>query len=345
MYYKVIIMEIKEKYCLAMTEDGAVIRIVKKEGLQEGDKVYVLDEDLHQGEAAEGKAAGTSQVVVPFTKNKKVKKSSLQKITAVAAAVLVCLASLMIPQITDPAYAAVSFDGDKSVQVELDEKGKVIDAVSFDDTMSDKELDQLIGKNITELQDMAAGLNKKDDDLIVVAYANLAGGDRDQKLIKSHLDDLTKEQETLYIEGDKDDVKAAKKAGKSLGMYMIEKAASEDRLEEILDGVPFDHVVKFLKNHGDLIPTEKAKKILNAQEEKAKGSSDKEKPYYKNNDDDDGDDDDDDEGDRITTPGKTDDSDDDDDDRLNPGDKDDDDDKDVPDADDDDDDEGEEEDD
>lgn len=343
MYYKVIIMEIKEKYCLAMTEDGMVIRIVKKEGLQEGDKVYVLDEDLHQGEAA-GEKARASQVAVPFTKNRKVKKSSLQKITAVAAAVLVCLASLMIPQMTDPAYATISFDGDKSVQVELDETGKVIDAVSFDDTMSDKELDQLIGKNVTELQDMAASLNKKDDDLIVVAYANLAGDDCDKELVKSHLNDLTKERETLYIEGDKDDVKAAKKAGKSLGMYMIEKAASEDRLEDILAGVPFDHVVKFLKNHGDLIPTEKAKKILKDQEEKAKGSSDKEKPYYKEDDDDDGDDDDDD--DRIAAPGKTDDSDDDDDDdRLNPGDKDDDDDKDVPDADDDDEDEGEEEDD
>lgn len=307
MYYKVIILEIKENYCLAMTEDGMVIRIVKKEGLQEGDKVYVLDEDLHQGETADEKARA-SQVVVPFTKNKKVKKSSLQKITAVAAAVLVCLASLMIPQMTDPAYAAVSFDGDKSVQVELDERGKVIDAVSFDDTMSDKELDRLIGKDVTELQDMAAGLNKKDDDLIVVAYANLAGSESDKSLIKSHLDDLMKERETLYIEGDEDDVKAAKKAGKSLGMYMIEKAASEDRLEDILDGVPFDHIVKFLKNHGDLIPTEKAKKILKDQEEKAKGG-DKEKSYYKNDDDDDGDDDDDD--DRIAAPGKKDHDDDD----------------------------------
>lgn len=353
MYDKVVILEIKEEYCLAMTEDGAVIRIVKKDGLQEGDKVFVLEEDRFQRTAAE-----TARVVVPFAKNRKVKKSSLQKLTAVAAAVMVCIASLMIPQMTERAYAAVSFDGDKSVQVELDRDGKVIDAVSFDGTVSEEELKQLIGRNLSDLGEMAADLNEEDDELMVVAYAGLEdGGDSDDApdgaaagtsdgtpaaTIKGDLDSILAGRETLYLEGDKDDVKAAEKAGKSLGMYMIEKAVGEDSLEELLDGVPLDHVVKFLKNHGDLIPTEKAKKILKAQEEKAKGSSDKEKPYYKDDDDDDGDDDDD---DRITTPGKTDDSDDDDDDRLKPGDKDDDDDKDVPDADDDDEDESEEEDD
>ncbi len=337
MYDKVIILEIKEDYCLALTEDGAVIRIVKKDGLQEGNQIYVLEEDLYREAAAE-----KSGVVVPFTKNRKIKKSSLQKITAVAAAVLVCIASLTIPQMTASAYAAVSFDGDKSVQVELDRDGKVIDAVSFDHTMSAEELDQLAGKNITELADMTAELNQKDDDLIVVAYAGLKGGM--DKSLKNDVNGVLGSREALYLEGSKDDVKAAKKEGKSLGMYMIEKAVSEDRLTDLLDGVSFDHVVKFLNKHRDLIPAVEAEKILKEKREEAKNGSKKPSDDDDEDDDDrdvddDNDDEDDDDG-RVAPAGK---NDDDDDDQWEPDDNDDDSDEQEPADDDTEDDAGEEE--
>ena len=293
MYYKVIILEIKEECCLALTEDGAVIRIKRKEGLGEGDKVYVLDEDLYQGAAAP-----KNQVVLPFTRGKKVRKSYLQKFTAVAAAVMVCIASLLVPQMADPAYAAVSFDGEKSIQVKVDKEGKVVDAVSPDQTVSEEELAALKDKPLRQLQNMVGELNEKDGGIIVIAYAGLKG-DLDQSF-KKDVNDIFGSGKILCLEGSKDDVKAAEKAGKSLGMYMIEKAVSENQLDQLLKGASKEQIVKFLKKHGELIPEEAAKKILQAAKEKSDGREDSDL----DDDDDrgqdfDDDDDRDDEDDRI----------------------------------------------
>lgn len=48
MYHKVIILEIKGGYALAMTEDGEIIRIKKKAGMKVGAAVYVLEEDRYK---------------------------------------------------------------------------------------------------------------------------------------------------------------------------------------------------------------------------------------------------------------------------------------------------------
>lgn len=50
MYLKVLVMEIKEDYCLGMTEDGAVVRIRKKDGMKVGRRIYILREDLRNKE-------------------------------------------------------------------------------------------------------------------------------------------------------------------------------------------------------------------------------------------------------------------------------------------------------
>lgn len=46
MYHKVIVMEIKEKYALVMTKDGGVLRVMRKDGMKVGDRIYILEEDI-----------------------------------------------------------------------------------------------------------------------------------------------------------------------------------------------------------------------------------------------------------------------------------------------------------
>lgn len=297
MYYKVIILDIEEGYCFALTEEGAVIRIKKKEGLREGDKIYALQEDLYVGEASR-----KDHVVIPFTKGRRVKKSYLSKITAVAAAVMVCFASLVIPQLADPAYATISFDGDKSVQIEVDRDGKVVKAVSFDQTISEEELTAMKGRSLRQLQDMVDQLNEKENEMIVVAYAGLK--EKPNTSLKNDINDVTASKEVLCLEGSKADVKAAEKAGKSLGLYMIEKAVSENQLEKLLKGVSNEQIVKFLEKHGEMIPEETKKKLLkNSAQPKDKKDS-----YYDDDDEKDIDDDeDDDDDDRVVSPGNGDD--------------------------------------
>ncbi len=48
MYHKGIVMEIKDKYCLIMNEDGDIIRIHKKGNMHVGDQIYYLLEDVYK---------------------------------------------------------------------------------------------------------------------------------------------------------------------------------------------------------------------------------------------------------------------------------------------------------
>ena len=47
---KVIIMEVKDDYAIAMTSDFEFIKIKKKKSMTEGQKIYIVDEDICQGE-------------------------------------------------------------------------------------------------------------------------------------------------------------------------------------------------------------------------------------------------------------------------------------------------------
>lgn len=53
MYLKVLVMEIKENYCLVMTQDGEILRIKRKKDMKVGDQIFILQEDLYQGESEE----------------------------------------------------------------------------------------------------------------------------------------------------------------------------------------------------------------------------------------------------------------------------------------------------
>ncbi|EJX01263.1 hypothetical protein EVA_10632, partial [gut metagenome] len=48
MIEKVLILELKEAYALAMEEGGSVVRIKRKSGLSVGDEIYILPEDLYE---------------------------------------------------------------------------------------------------------------------------------------------------------------------------------------------------------------------------------------------------------------------------------------------------------
>ena len=72
MYHKVMVMEVKEHYALAMGEDGQIVRIRYKAGMQIGDCIYILEEDLYQEEKTE---YPEHPALVPFeTKKEKAKK-------------------------------------------------------------------------------------------------------------------------------------------------------------------------------------------------------------------------------------------------------------------------------
>ena len=60
---KVIIMEIKDDYAIAMTPEFEFIKIKKKKSMQEGQKIYTTDVVVEETEFVESKNKGTSDNV------------------------------------------------------------------------------------------------------------------------------------------------------------------------------------------------------------------------------------------------------------------------------------------
>ncbi len=233
MFWKVLVLEIKDKYCLAMREDGSVVRIVKKPNIKEGDTIYVVEDDLYTENSK---------------KVYKIKRSTVQKLTAVVAAVAVFALVMTIPQFADKACAIVSFDGEKSVELKLNKNNEIIDAKSYDDTLTEDELDKLEGMNLFDASDDLKSFDSKDGALLV-ASASMKNSEKDSEL-EDEIEEMLEDCDSIYLKGDKDDIKKAEKAKKSLGIYLIEKAIDNDEVSpEELD--------KFIKKYGNRISAKK----------------------------------------------------------------------------------------
>ena len=241
MYYKAVVLEVQENYCIVMLDDSQIVRIKKKEGVREGHKIYVLEEDFYNKEEIKNGA-----VVVPFEKKKKnksggksIKKKIMPKIVAAAAAVLVFAGTLTVPQLVNPVYATVSFDGEQSVQLDLDSENRVLSAKSYDGTVESSALKEMKGKNIDELWDV---LSKVSDDgeavLVASAPVNKKAKNKEKALEQYIGENLTNEK-IICLRGDSEDVKSAGNEKKSLGIYILEKALADDDVAEHIGSLPY----------------------------------------------------------------------------------------------------------
>ena len=192
MYHKVIILEIKDRYALAMTEEGEIIRIKKKAGMKVGAAVYVLEEDRY----------------------KKVRTLQWQKAAAIAAAILLCITSLLLPQFSQQVYAMVELEGVKSVSVKIDKNYKIQDAYSYDDTVSLKALKDLEGKNLRELKDFAEQLRASDGSLNVV-YALYKKDKKVSEEFAKVLQEIFGSESVTYMEGKIEEIQEPDKKQKT----------------------------------------------------------------------------------------------------------------------------------
>ena len=228
---KVMIMELKEDYALAMQEGGGVIRIRKNENMHVGDQVYVLPEDLYEKQK-EGK-------ILAFTKNPHRVKKALMHLTATAAMVAVAVI-LLFPQVPMKAHAVVSFDGERSMQMQIDKNNKIIAATSCDSSLPQEELKQLEGKNLMDLGDelqKALGIGP-----VLVAYAS--ENKEADEAAEAALRAMFQEQGLLYLSGSDMDISEADAAAQSLGRYLLSLKLNEEELDRLEDAYEayFDQV-------------------------------------------------------------------------------------------------------
>lgn len=238
---KVIVLELKDDYALAMEEGGSIIRIKKKDGLSVGDKIYILPEDLYQ--------QAQEYTIIPFSvKSKSEKRSSnpnsWNHLIGVAA-MLAIVITLLLPKITLPACAEVSFDGISGIQIELDRYGRILDADSPDNSVSDESLLTLKKKKLkdaeAEIYDLCGS------ETILIGYANLKDSEKDKRLIQM-IQSLFPEQPVVYLQGDPDDIHMAESKSISLGKYLMEQKKT-DELEKILSTLPKEKIKQLLQEN------------------------------------------------------------------------------------------------
>ena len=228
MYKKAVVIELKDCYALAMEEGGGIIRIKKKPGLSVGDSIYVLPEDLYQKETKASVvsfgAAGASQ---KRKNSSNIHTGLWMKVASAAAVVLLCI-GIMVPQMRVKAYALTSFDGDISIQLELDDQYRIIRIFSPDKGAEEK-LKALRGKHIREAGEELKALCG--DGQILAGYAVLDEGKKDAGLEES-IYSLFCGQPVVCLSGSAEEAASAKESGKSLGQYLLEKENEKEKEEE-----------------------------------------------------------------------------------------------------------------
>lgn len=242
MYLKVLVMEIKEDYCLAMTEDGEVLRIQKKDGMKVGKRIYILREDLFNKEEGIREISEKERKIIPW------------KFMTAAAAVLTAVIGLVFfVGISSKPCAVVSVDGQRSIQLELDRHHTVKKAVSYDHSLSQKSLEKLEGKKLEEAGEILKQTKSfQDNEQKIVSYGFYDGNDKETEGFKEMLQEVLGNKDVVYIQGTAADVKQAEKEKKTLGMFLLEKAAEKEELEEVLESLPPEKAAELLRDYPKL---------------------------------------------------------------------------------------------
>ena len=211
MYDKGIILDIKDKYCLAMTEKGAVIRIHKKQGMRVGDQIYILPEDLYQEEK--------TNRTVPFP-IARMRRSFVKAAACAAAAFLLIFVSVFMGQ--EKAYAMVSAVGTGDVELELDKEYRIIRVKSYGASQDENQLNGLVGKRLEEAQPLLGSMAGSEG--VIVGYALIKQGNPDEEAaLASHLEFVFSGEAAVYLKGDARDGKMQRHQRSALVSIWLKK--------------------------------------------------------------------------------------------------------------------------
>ena len=292
MLYKGIIIEIKDEYSIVVTNESEFLRIKNKEGMNVGDKIYFLEEDLYNADESsivdtEKEENQEKSNVIDFNekkeKNKK-KMSTVYKRLVTVAATIAIIVGTVIYTSSPKSYATVSFDENgSSLELNLDKNKKVNSAslingnlnISDDDDFA-VVLDQLYkqikqdSKNNKNGRILVALCFEGDDD---IAY---------EKEIKKLISQKFKGLNIMYIRVDKNKIQQNKNTEISMGEYAAMQMIEEDDIE----GMTIDKLNQMLKDGKYAYLREE---ILDELEDRSEGYEDDDdddideiEDYYKN---------------------------------------------------------------
>ena len=262
MYHKVIVMEIKETYALVMAEDGQILRVVYKDGIKVGECIYILEEDILKKDSFKEENHAS---IIPFAERKKTgnqHKTLWKKMVAVAAACALFVTSFAVLSKPEKAYAMVSVDGEKAVEVVLNQKNRVKEADSKNDSLTGEEKKEIKGEKVETIKNyFSQDLSGKET--IIVGYAFLKDESEEERAaLQRRLEKTFGTEHLLYLAGDKEDVENAKKAGKSLGIYLAEQILAGEDFNKVVNEVTEEEILELLEKNPSFIENPVLKKSI-----------------------------------------------------------------------------------
>ena len=262
MYHKVIVMEIKETYALVMAEDGQILRVVYKDGMKVGNRIYILEEDILKKDSFKEENHAS---IIPFAERKKTGnqyKTLWKKMVAVAAAFALFVTSFAVLSKPEKAYAMVSVDGEKAVEVVLNQKNRVKEADSKNDSLTGEEKKEIKGEKVETIKNyFSQDLSGKET--IIVGYAFLENESEEERAaLQRRLEKAFGTEHLLYLAGDKEDVENAKKAGKSLGIYLAEQILTGEDFNKVVNEVTEEEILELLEKNPSFIENPALKKSI-----------------------------------------------------------------------------------
>ncbi|MDU7968452.1 MAG: anti-sigma factor domain-containing protein, partial [Paeniclostridium sordellii] len=212
MYYKAIVMEIKEEYAIVMTDDALLVRIKKRGALKEGDTIIFLEEDILKKSK---KIKCISNIIVPFM--------------YIASILMI----IVLPNLSKKNYAVVTLDINPSIQLNIDKSKTIIKVLRLNKDAEKINLDDAIGMKLGEgLENIKYNLEKENykikNDYALVGFAIIEDSKNAtyEKEVKDIVKNSFKGTNTIYLSSNKKDLQLANKEGISLGRYLADKKIS-----------------------------------------------------------------------------------------------------------------------
>ena len=292
MLYKGIIIEVKDEYSIVMTNESEFLRIKNKEGMNVGDKIYFLEEDIYNTEentilSDQSKENEEKSNIIDFKEKKEKSKNNMSRIykrlVSIAATIAIIVGAVIYTS-SPKSYATVSFDENgSSLELNLDKNKKVNSTslingsldISDDDDFS-MVLDQLYKQIKRDSK------NNKNGRVLVGLCFEDAEDLAYEKEIKNLISQKFKGLNIMYVRVDKNQVNMNQNAEISMGEYAAMKMIEEDDIE----GMTMDRLNQMLKDGKYKYLREE---ILDELEDRSEGYEDDDdddideiEDYYKN---------------------------------------------------------------
>ena len=156
----------------------------------------------------------------------------------------------------------VTVDGNKNVEITLDKKHVVKDALSRDGSITEKEAEKLVGQKVDILEGYFEEVTEPEETAVVGYALAVLRQRRGRSTAKTFGTDFWYRRRDLYW-GAKGMQRQPKKAGKSIGIYLAERAVSQEDLSKIInDCVQKKEILELLKKQPNLWKMRKPEMLL-----------------------------------------------------------------------------------